>query len=131
MSENLCAKGAYIIAGDANADALIFATGSEVTIAVESLKLLAERGISGKVVSVPSMELFAKQSDAYKASVIGKPKAKVAIEAGIEMSWRKLLGDKGRFVGMHNFGASAPAEALYEHFNITSKAVVEAVAAQL
>ena len=129
--ENLCAKGAYIIAGDANADALIFATGSEVTIAVESLKLLAERGISGKVVSVPSMELFAKQSDAYKASVIGKPKAKVAIEAGIEMSWSKLLGDKGRFVGMHNFGASAPAEALYEHFNITSKAVVEAVAAQL
>ena len=128
---NLSAKGAYVIAGDKDADATIFATGSEVTIAVESLKLLAERGISGKVVSVPSMELFMKQPEAYRNEIIGKPKAKVAVEAGIEMSWLKLLGDKGRFVGMHNFGASAPAEALYEFFGITPKAVVEAVAAQL
>jgi transketolase len=128
---NLSARGAYVIAGDSNADAVIFATGSEVTIAVDSLKLLAERGITGKVVSVPSMELFAKQSEDYRASVIGTPKAKVAIEAGIEMSWLKLLGDKGRFVGMHNFGASAPAEALYTHFGITPNAIVEAVAAQL
>jgi transketolase len=110
---------------------VIFATGSEVSIAVESLKLLAERGISGKVVSVPSMELFARQTEEYRSSVIGKPKARVAIEAGIEMSWNKLLGEKGRFVGMHNFGASAPAEALYEFFGITAKGIVEAVAAQL
>ena len=131
VKENLSAKGAYVIAGDKNADATIFATGSEVTIAVEALALLKERGISGKVVSVPSMELFAKQSEDYRKSVIGNPEAKVAVEAGIEMSWLKLLGDKGRFVGMHNFGASAPAEQLYEFFGITPKAIVEAVAAQL
>lgn len=128
---NLSAKGAYVIAGDKDADAVIFATGSEVTIAVASLELLKAQGISAKVVSVPSMELFAEQTEAYRAEVIGKPKAKVAIEAGIEMSWSKLLGDRGRFIGMHSFGASAPAEALYEHFGITSKAIVEAVMAQL
>lgn len=128
---NLSAKGAYVIAGDKDADAVIFATGSEVSIAVASLELLKAKGISAKVVSVPSMELFAEQTEAYRAEVIGKPKAKVAIEAGIEMSWLKLLGDKGRFIGMHSFGASAPAEQLYEHFGITSKAIVEAVMAQL
>jgi transketolase len=128
---NPCAKGAYVIAGDANADATIFATGSEVAIAVESLPLLKERGISAKVVSVPSMELFMSQPESYRSEVIGNPKAKVAVEAGIEMSWLKLLGEKGRFVGMHSFGASAPGEALYEHFGITPKGVVEAVTAQL
>ncbi|MBK8085497.1 MAG: transketolase [Devosia sp.] len=131
VAGNPSAKGAYVIAGDKDADAVIFATGSEVAIAVAALPLLAEKGISAKVVSVPSLELFAAQSDAYRAQVIGKPKAKVAVEAGIEMSWLRLLGDKGRFVGMHSFGASAPAEALYEHFGITPKAIVEAVMAQL
>ncbi|HEY0918545.1 transketolase [Devosia sp.] len=131
VDENLCAKGAYVIAGDEDADALIFATGSEVAIAIDSLKLLAERGISGRVVSVPSLELFARQDRDYRNAVIGSPKAKVAIEAGIAMSWGALLGDTGRFVGMSNFGASAPAEALYEHFGITAKGIVEAVAAQL
>ncbi|OEO31437.1 transketolase [Devosia insulae DS-56] len=131
VTGNPSAKGAYVIAGDQNADAVIFATGSEVTIAVQSLELLKAQGISAKVVSVPSQELFYAQSQEYRDSVIGKPKAKVAIEAGIEMSWLKLLGDKGRFIGMHSFGASAPAEALYEHFGITSKAIVEAVMAQL
>ena len=130
-AENLSAKGAYMIAGDANADALIFATGSEVAIAVSALDLLKEKGISAKVVSVPSMELFARQSDAYKAEIFGKARARVAVEAGLEMSWGKLLGDKGCFVGMHNFGASAPAEALYEFFGITPKGIVEAVTAQL
>jgi len=131
VKENLSAKGAYKIAGDDDADAVIFATGSEVSIAVEAQKQLAEKGISAKVVSVPSMELFAKQSDAYRASIFGKARARVAVEAGISMSWDKLLGDKGRFVGMHGFGASAPAEALYEHFGITAKGIVEAVTAQL
>jgi transketolase len=77
------------------------------------------------------MELFAEQTEAYRAEVIGKAKAKVAIEAGIEMSWLKLLGDKGKFIGMHSFGASGPIEKLYEHFGITPKAIVEAVMAQL
>jgi transketolase len=131
VAGNLSAKGGYVIAGDKNADAVIFATGSEVSIAVASLDLLKEQGISAKVVSMPSMELFNAQSQEYRDSVIGKPKAKVAVEAGIEMSWSKLLGDKGRFVGMHGFGASGPAEKLYEHFGITPKGIVEAVMAQL
>jgi transketolase len=130
-TENKSAKGAYTLIGPADADAVIFATGSEVAIAVEAQKALTEQGIKARVVSVPSMELFAKQSDAYKAEVLGKAKARVAVEAGIEMSWSKLLGEKGRFVGMHSFGASGPIEALYAHFGITSKAVVEAVTAQL
>lgn len=130
-AENKSAKGAYTLVGPADADAVIFATGSEVAIAVEAQKQLTEQGIKARVVSVPSMELFAKQSDAYKAEVLGTAKARVAVEAGIEMSWNKLLGDKGRFVGMHSFGASGPIDALYAHFGITSKAVVEAVTAQL
>lgn len=130
-TENKSAKGAYSLIGPADADAIIFATGSEVAIAVEAQKTLTEQGIKARVVSVPSMELFAKQSDAYKAEVLGTAKARVAVEAGIEMSWNKLLGDKGRFVGMHSFGASGPIDALYAHFGITSKAVVEAVTAQL
>jgi transketolase len=119
------------MAGDDKADAVIFATGSEVSIAVDALPMLKEKGISAKVVSVPSVELFLAQSDAYRSSVIGSPKARVAVEAGIEMGWAKLLGEKGRFVGMHGFGASGPAEKLYEHFGITPNGVVEAVTAQL
>jgi len=130
-AENKSAKGAYTLAGDLDATAVIFATGSEVAIALEGKKALEEQGISARVVSVPSMELFAKQSDAYRSEIIGSASARVAIEAGIEMSWSKLLGDKGRFVGMHSFGASGPIEDLYPHFGITAKAVVEAVTAQL
>jgi transketolase len=130
-SENRSAKGAYTLAGDAGADAVIFATGSEVAIALEGRKLLEEQGISARVVSVPSMELFAQQPDQYRAEVLGTARARVAVEAGIEMSWNKLLGDKGRFIGMHGFGASGKIDDLYAHFGITPKAIVEAVTAQL
>ncbi|MDB5586009.1 MAG: tkt [Devosia sp.] len=129
--ENKSAKGAYNLVGDLDADVVIFATGSEVAIAVDGMALLKEKGISARVVSVPSMELFAKQSDAYRTEVLGKAKARVAVEAGISMSWDKLLGDKGRFVGMHGFGASGPIEALYPYFGITPQAIVEAATAQL
>jgi transketolase len=131
VKENLSAKGGYQIAGDAKADAVIFATGSEVSIAVEGMKLLKAKGVSAKVVSVPSLELFMAQSDEYRAGVIGTPKARVAVEAGIGLSWQRLLGEKGHFVGMHSFGASAPAEQLYEYFGITPQGVVEAATLQL
>jgi transketolase len=131
VKENLSAKGAYKIAGDDVADAVIFATGSEVAIAVDALALLKAKGISAKVVSVPSLELFDAQDDAYKASVIGRPRARVAVEAGIGLSWVKLLGQKGRFVGMHSFGASAPAEQLYQYFGITPQHIVEDILEQL
>ncbi|MEO5806120.1 transketolase [Devosia sp.] len=130
-AENLSAKGAYTLVGPADAKAVIFATGSEVAIAVEGQKLLAEKGISARVVSVPSMELFHNQPQAYQDEIIGKGVARVAVEAGIKMSWDWILGRKGRFVGMHGFGASGPIEALYAHFGITPQAVVEAVTAQL
>ncbi|OYX00302.1 MAG: transketolase [Rhizobiales bacterium 32-66-8] len=129
--ENKSAKGAYTLAGDLDAKAVIFATGSEVAIALEAKKLLDEKGISSRVVSVPSMELFHQQSDAYQEEIIGKGKARVAIEAGIRMSWDHMLGRKGGFVGMKNFGASGPIDDLYAYFGITAKAVVEAVTAQL
>jgi transketolase len=129
--ENKSAKGAYTLAGDVDAKAVIFATGSEVAIALDAKKLLDEQGIKSRVVSVPSMELFAKQSDAYQDEIIGNGVARVAIEAGIKMSWDHILGRKGKFVGMSSFGASGKIEDLYEHFGITAKAVVEAVTAQL
>ena len=131
VKDNLSARGAYKIAGDDKADAVIFATGSEVAIAIDALPMLREKGISAKVVSVPSLELFEAQDDDYRDQILGKAKARVAIEAGIAQSWWKLIGRKGHFVGMHSFGASAPAEQLYEYFGITPKGVVEAVTAQL
>ncbi len=131
VKENLSAKGGYKIAGDDKADAVIFATGSEVSIAVEALKLLQEKRISAKVISVPSLERFEAQSEGYRTSVVGTPKARVAVEAGIGLSWNRLIGHRGMFVGMHSFGASAPIEALYEYFGITAAHIVEAVTAQL
>ena len=130
-AENKSAKGAYILSGDRDSDAVIFATGSEVAIALEAQKMLDAMHIKSRVVSVPSMELFAQQSQEYQDEIIGKGNARVAIEAGIQMSWDHILGRKGRFVGMNSFGASGPIDALYEHFGITAKAVVEAVTAQL
>jgi transketolase len=129
--DNLCLRGAYSIWGDKDADVVIFGTGSETQLAVEAAKELTEEGISARAVSVPSMELFAAQSDDYKRTVFGKARARVAIEAGIEMGWSKLLGENGRFVGMTGFGASGEINALYKHFGITTKAAVEAAKAQL
>jgi len=131
VMENKCRRGAYTLAGDRDAEAVIFASGSEVAIALEGKKLLEEKGISARVVSVPSMELFNNQPDSYKSEIFGNARARVAIEAGIDMSWGKFLGDKGRFVGMKSFGASGPIEDLYEFFGLTPKAIVEAVSAQL
>ncbi|WP_332712423.1 transketolase [Pelagibacterium mangrovi] len=129
--ENLSLRGAYTIWGDADAEVVIFGTGSETQIAVEAAKELTEAGTSARAVSVPSMELFFAQSDDYKQTVFGKARARVAVEAGIEMGWSKFLGEKGRFVGMTGFGASGEISDLYKHFGITTKAVVEAAKAQL
>jgi transketolase len=129
--DNLCALGAYTLAGPEDADAVIFATGSEVAIALAAMTALKDKGVSARVVSVPSMELFAAQPEAYRKSVFGSAKARVAVEAGLDMSWGRFLGESGRFVGMRGFGASGPAEKLYEHFGITPNGIVEAVMAQL
>jgi len=120
--ENLSARGAYVIAGGAVAEVVIFASGSEVEIAAAARQLLEADGIGTRVVSVPSMELFARQSDEYRASVLGKERVRGAIEAGVRMGWDPFIGTDGVFVGMSGFGASGPYDKVYAHFGITAEA---------
>ncbi|MEM8701028.1 MAG: transketolase [Pseudomonadota bacterium] len=129
---NLCAKGAYVLVDtDDDAAVTLFASGSEAEIAVNAQKELSGAGVATRVVSVPSFELFEAQSDDYKAAVIGESPVKVAVEAGIRMGWDRFIGNDGIFVGMTGFGASGPYKALYEHFGITSDAVVASVKERL
>jgi len=130
-AENRSAKGAYTIYGSSDADIVLFASGSEVSVAIDAAKELEQQKHSVRVVSVPSMELFDAQDASYKNEIIGKAKSYVAVEAGIEMGWAKYIGPNGKFVGMSSFGASAPGAQLFEHFGITAKAVVEAATSQL
>jgi transketolase len=130
--ENLSAKGAYELeAASGEAKATIFATGSEVEIAVAARAALEAKGVPTRVVSGPSFELFRKQDEAYRAAVLGAGTVKVAIEAGIRQGWDEIIGSDGAFVGMTGFGASAPIEDLYKHFGITADAVVAAVEGKL
>ncbi len=129
--ENMCAKGAYVLAdADVELQATIFATGSEVEIAMAARDALQADGIGTAVVSMPCWELFEAQDDAYKASVLGDG-VRVAVEAAIGFGWDRWLGPNGGFVGMTGFGASAPAEQLYEEFGITAEAVAAAVRKRL
>ncbi|WP_404402381.1 transketolase [Pelagibacterium halotolerans] len=130
-AENLCARGAYTLWGEKDAQVVIFGTGSETQFALEAAKQLTNEGISARAVSVPSFELFAEQPDDYKRSIFGNAKARVAIEAAVEQGWDKFLGPTGKFVGMSGFGASGKIEDLYPHFGITTQAVIEAAKAQL
>ena len=130
--ENKSARGAYeLVAANGEAQVSIFATGSEVEIAVAAQKALADKGVKARVVSVPSFEMFARQDDAYRASVIGTAKVKVGIEAAVRQGWDTLIGNDGVFIGMSSFGASAPYKELYAHFGITAEAVVEKAMARL
>jgi len=122
--ENLSAKGAYIVADAPDPDVVLIATGSEVEIALDAQKKLACDKIRARVVSAPSFELFAAQSDKYKKSVLGKA-PRIAIEAGVRQGWNLFLRKKDAFIGMSGFGASAPAPALYEHFGITADAAAK------
>ncbi|MBP1842920.1 transketolase [Rhizobium petrolearium] len=125
--ENRSARGAYILRATSESRALsLLATGSEVEIAcVAADKLLAEHGIAAAVVSMPCWELFEQQSPEYRKAVLGTA-PRIGIEAAARLGWDRYLGEDGVFIGMNGFGASAPAAALYEHFGITAKAVVEA-----
>jgi transketolase len=129
--ENRSARGAYVLveAGGARKATLI-ATGSEVAIALAARSLLEASGVATAVVSMPCWSLFDAQPASYRAEVLGSG-ARVAIEAGVKLGWERYLGDRGGFVGMTGFGASAPAEALYKHFNITAEAAAAAVKARL
>lgn len=124
--ENLSAKGAYVIREtDGRRDVTLLATGSEVEIALNAAKLLASDGINAAVVSMPCWELFEQQDEAYQKAVLGDA-PRVAVEAAARLGWDRWIGEKGAFIGMSGFGASAPAAKLYEHFGITPQAVREA-----
>ncbi|MER0237550.1 transketolase [Fulvimarina sp. MAC8] len=126
ISENHSLKGGYVLKEAAGErDVTLMASGSEVEVALKAAEALKGQGLNAAVVSMPCMELFAEQDDAYRASVLGSV-PRVAIEAGVRMSWDRWLGDRGRFVGMTGFGASGPGPKLFEHFGITPDKVVEA-----
>ena len=119
-------KGAYVLVKADKPDVLLLATGSEVSISLCAAEKLSDEGINASVISMPCWELFEKQGQEYKDSVLPpETKARVGVEAGIEQGWNKWLGDKGAFIGMSSFGASAPAKVCFEKFGITAEGVVE------
>ena len=130
-SENISARGAYVIADAEGANVTIWATGSEVEIALKTRDLLAEDGIAARVVSAPSLELFRAQNDAYRSAIQGRTKVNVAIEAAVRFGWDEIIGNDGIFIGMKGFGESAPFEQLYEHFGITATHAANAVKERL
>lgn len=126
--KNVSATGAYELSpSSGKARATIFASGSEVEIALEAQKLLAEQSFAVRVVSVPSLDLFLSQPESVRARIIGDAPIKVAVEAAVRFGWDAVIGSDGIFVGMSGFGASAPYKDLYRHFGITAEAVAEKV----
>jgi transketolase len=124
--ENLSARGAYVLRDvDGARDVTLLATGSEVEIAVAAAQMLAGEGVKAAVVSMPSWELFETQDNDYRRAVLGAA-PRVAVEALARMGWDRWIGERGVFVGMTGFGASAPAPELYRHFAITPEAVAAA-----
>ncbi|MHC4173235.1 MAG: transketolase [Planctomycetota bacterium] len=120
-------KGAYVLADADKPDVLLLASGSEVSVALEAAEKLAAEKIAAQVVSMPCWELFDKQSQQYKDSVIPPSvKARVGIEAGVELGWHKWLGENGIFIGISSFGASAPGKVCFEKFGITVENVIKA-----
>jgi len=131
-ADNPCSHGGYeLVAAQGEARVSLFATGSEVEIAVAAQKQLAERGIPARVVSVPSLELLLEQPAERREAVIGKAPVKVAIEAAVRWGWDAVIGQDGIFIGMHGFGESGPAKDLFKHFGITAEAVINAVQKRL
>jgi transketolase len=130
-SENKSAKGAYELSpANGKAAVSIFATGSEIAIALDAQKLLAEKSIAARVVSVPCMDIFLDQDEATRRAVIGDAPVKIAVEAAIRQGWDQIIGSDGIFVGMKGFGASAPYQKLYEHFGITAQAIADSAVAR-
>lgn len=123
-------KGGYVVARETKEtpDAIIVASGSEVQLGIEAKKLLAEEGVDVRVVSMPSMDVFEQQTQEYKEEILPKKvRARVAVEALSGFGWDKYTGLDGEIVSMKSFGASAPGNLLFEHFGITTEAVVAAV----
>jgi transketolase len=131
-ADNLCSRGGYeLMPAKGEAKVSLFASGSEVEIAVAAQKQLEAAGIATRVVSVPSLELLLAQPADRRSTIIGGAPVKIAIEAAVRFGWDAVIGPDGIFVGMSTFGASAPAKDLYKHFGITADAVVEAASKRL
>jgi len=129
---NRCAAGAYeLVPAEGAAEVSLFATGSEVSIAVEAHKLLRERGVAARVVSVPCFELLRERPAAERRKIVGTAKVNVAVEAAVRQGWDEIIGSDGAFVGMTTFGASAPYKDLYKHFGITPENVAAAALSKL
>ena len=120
-------RGGYILSGNSNAQAVLIATGSEVELALNSQKALAEQGINVSVVSMPSTNVFDQQDAEYKASVLPENLPCVVVEAGVCDGWYKYVGTRGKVLGINRFGASGPAELLFKEFGFTVENVVAAV----
>ncbi|HEY2135389.1 MAG TPA: transketolase [Xanthobacteraceae bacterium] len=124
---NRCAEGAYeCAAANGAAQVTLFATGSEVEIALAAKTLIEQRGVATRVVSVPSVELFLAQSADKRRAVIGTARVRIAVEAAVRQGWDAIIGADGVFVGMSSFGASAPYKELYKKFGITAEKIAEA-----
>ena len=137
-TKNLTAQGAYVLAeAEGKRRVILLATGSEVEIAMAAREMLQAKGIGTRVVSMPSWELFEAQDEAYRRKVLPAGPVRVAIEAGVRLGWDRWLSaergaaKKSAFIGMHGFGASAPAPELYKHFGITPAATAAAAEALL
>ncbi|TMJ55450.1 MAG: transketolase [Alphaproteobacteria bacterium] len=131
-NDNPCAQGGYeLVAAQSEAKVSLFASGSEVEIAVAAQKQLAERGIASRVVSVPSLELLLAQNPDRQKAIIGNAPVKIAIEAAVRWGWDAVIGHDGVFIGMHGFGESGPAKDLFKHFGITAEATVTAALKRL
>ena len=129
-SAELVDKGAYtLIAAKTQAEVVLIATGSEVSVAVESAEILNSQGIATSVVSAPCLEWFAQQSDAYKSQVIPSTALRVSIEAGVSMGWRDYVGDTGIIISLDHYGASASAGELFKEFGFSADNVVAKVKA--
>ncbi len=133
-TRNMTAQGAYVLAeAEGRRQAILIATGSEVSVAMDSREMLQAEGIGVRVVSMPSWELFEEQDESYRRRVLPSGPVRVAIEAGVRHGWdRWLLGERGRearsgFIGMSGFGASAPCDVLFEKFGVTAKAAARKV----
>jgi transketolase len=125
---NFSSKGGYVVSGEGARDVTLIATGSEVGVAAEAAAALAKDGIKAAVVSLPSFELFRAQSQEYRDTVLGSA-PRVAVEAGVAQGWHEWLRHSDKFIGLSDFGASAPGPKLFEHFGITAEKVADAARA--
>jgi len=120
-------RGGYVLSDAPWAKAVLIATGSEVPLALEAQKRLAEADIPVRVVSMPSCTVFDRQEAAYREAVLPKGMPRVAVEAGVTHFWRKYVGLEGAVVGLDRFGESAPAGELFKHFGFTAENVEKTV----